>query len=135
MFNLAYADIIMELKTSGECRSAEWFSHHIHSYRSLSLQDKKNLKVFLSGDPQIIVLDAASKEKYRRVRLYRHRKYGKPDAIKGYIYPLVAPANKRCPVCGKNKAKMDFYANARSRDLLSTYCKSCYGSRHFEQRV
>lgn len=126
MFNLAYADIIMELKTSGECRSADWFSHNIHSYRNLKLQDKKNIKTFLAGDPEVLTLKAATKEKYRCVTLYRHRNFGKPAAIEGYVYPLVAPDNKRCPRCGLTKNKIDFYSNKVNRDQLSTYCKSCH---------
>lgn len=129
MFNLAYADIIMELKTSGECRSAEWLSDNISSYRELTLQEKKNIKVFLSGDPAVLTLQAARKDKYRRVTLYRYYKFGKPESIDGYIYPLKKPEFKKCPGCKKKKKRPDFYSNRRNRDLLSSYCAECSAKR------
>lgn len=129
MFNLAYADIIMELKTSGECRSAEWLSDNIASYRNLTLQEKKNIKVFLSGDPVVLTLLAARKDRYRRVTLYRYYKFGKPESIEGFIYPLKKPEFKKCPNCQKKKKRESFYSNRTNRDFLSSYCAECSTKR------
>ncbi|EBZ0015912.1 hypothetical protein ABN36_18220 [Salmonella enterica subsp. enterica] len=99
------AEIKRYLEKMPEGVTLKTLSHKVGGFGSLSKREKASLVAFLKQRESVLIIQAKPVNGKNLITFLRHKKYGYPQSIPGYVYPIKAPALVAAPEKTTEEAK------------------------------